>query len=74
LGSPSTRPIARLPALLPKPARLAWVMAFDAQGQVVHDLKWVDGKYSIVTGVCKQGPQLVCGNLMESSLFAFKLE
>jgi hypothetical protein len=49
-------------------------MAFDAQGQVVHDLKWVDGKYSIVTGVCKQGPQLVCGNLMESSLFAFKLE
>jgi hypothetical protein len=66
--------IARLPALLPKPARVAWVMAFNAQGQVVHDLKWVDGKYSIITGVCKQRPQVICASLMESSLFMFKLE
>ena len=49
-------------------------MAFNAQGQVVHDLKWVDGKYSIVTGVCKQRPQVICASLMESSLFMFKLE
>ncbi len=40
----------------------------------MHDLTWVDGKYSTVTGVGKQRPQVNCASLMESSLFMFKFE
>lgn len=49
-------------------------MAFNAQGQVVHDLKWVDVKYSIVSGVGKLRPRAICASLMDSPLFMFKLE
>jgi hypothetical protein len=45
------------------------VMAFNAQAQVVLDLKWVGGKYSIVTGVGNQRQQVIC-----RSLFMFKLD
>ena len=38
--------IARLPAALqPAPIRVGWLIAFDSDGNVVHDYRWADGTY-----------------------------
>lgn len=65
---------ARLPAALqPAPQRVAWVMAFDADGRVVHDYRWDDGEYAMVTGVCQHGDTMYLSSLVESAIFSFDL-
>jgi alkylation response protein AidB-like acyl-CoA dehydrogenase len=40
-------------AVLPKGKPVAWVMAFDLDGRLVHDLRTDDGSYGFVTGVAR---------------------
>src|SRR5271163_2067472 len=48
------RLVARLPeSVQPKPLRLAWVAGYDESGACVHDFKWKDGGFAMVTGVCR---------------------
>ena len=52
---------ARLPeSVLPKPSRVAWISAYDERGACVHDFKWTDGGYAMVTGVCRVGRRIWC--------------
>lgn len=66
--------VARLPsALQPKPQKVAWVMAFDGNGSLVHDYCWRDGEYSMCTGVVQHGRTVYLSSLVEHSLMAFDL-
>jgi sugar lactone lactonase YvrE len=66
--------VARLPKpLQPKPAAVARIMAIDAKGQAVHDFRWADGRYSMVTSVCQHKGRVFCGSLEGSSLLQFAL-
>mgnify|MGYP001546083953 CR=1 FL=1 len=66
--------IARLPeSLQPVPEKLAWAMALDAQGRIVHDCRWKDGGYSMVTGVCQRQGTVYLGSMLEPALLAFDL-
>ncbi len=66
--------VARLPqAIQPKPHKVAWVMAFDANANVVHDYCWSDGDYSMGTGVCQHGGTVYLSSLSEKSILAFDL-
>ena len=57
---------ARLPeGMQPKPSRTAWVAAYDESGARVHDFKWTDGGYAMVTGVCRAGRSIWCAGLQE---------
>ncbi|MBF6173896.1 strictosidine synthase family protein [Nocardia blacklockiae] len=56
------------PALQPKPARTAWVQAFDFTGTLVHDLQREGDEYALVTGVAERDGTLYLGSLVESSL------
>ncbi len=68
------RIIARLPDhVQPKPQRVAWVRAYAADGRLVHDFKWTDGRYSMVTGVCQSGDTVYLSSLNERSIFRFQL-
>jgi len=68
------RIIARLPdQVQPKPQRVAWVQAYAADGHLVHDFKWTDGRYSMVTGVCQHGDSVYLSSLAERSIFRFRL-
>jgi hypothetical protein len=40
-------------AVRPKPTLIAWVMAFDLDGRLVHDLRTSDGSYGFVTSVAE---------------------
>lgn len=74
LPLPLRKLVARLPqALLPKPARLAWVQAFDFQGGLVHDFKWENMEYAMVTSVCQFQRRVYCGSLAGNSLMYFDL-
>jgi len=65
---------ARLPeGLQPKPSRVAWVAAYDKSGARVHDFKWMDGGYAMVTGVCRAGRSIWCAGLQERALMRFDL-
>ncbi len=65
---------ARLPeTVLPKPSRVARVVAYDESGARTHDFKWTDGGYASVTGVCRVGRRIWCGGLQESALMRFDL-
>ncbi len=65
---------ARLPeGLQPKPSRVAWVAAYDERGVPVHDFKWTDGGYAMVTGVCRAGRSIWCAGLQERALMRFDL-
>jgi sugar lactone lactonase YvrE len=65
---------ARLPeSMQPKPARVAWVVAYDENGACVRDFKWTDGGFSTVTGVCRIGRSVWCGGLHERALMRFEL-
>jgi len=65
---------ARLPkSVLPKPSRVAWVAAYDERGACVHDFKWTDGGYAMVTGVCRVGRRMWCAGLQERALMRFDL-
>jgi SMP-30/Gluconolactonase/LRE-like region len=66
--------VARLPEnLQPKPARVAWVQAYDESGARVHDFKWTDGGFAMVTGVCHLGHSIWCAGLNERALMRFDL-
>jgi sugar lactone lactonase YvrE len=68
------RLVARLPeSVQPKPSRVAWVAAYDESGACVHDFKWTDGGFAIVTGVCRVGRQMWCAGLHERALMRFTL-
>jgi hypothetical protein len=65
---------ARLPeSMQPKPARVAWVVAYDENGACMRDFKWTDGGFSTVTGVCRVGRTVWCGGLHERALKRFEL-
>jgi sugar lactone lactonase YvrE len=65
---------ARLPeSMQPKPSRVAWVAAYDESGARVHDFKWTDGGYAMVTGVCRAGRSIWCAGLQERALMRFDL-
>jgi hypothetical protein len=65
---------ARLPeSVQPKPSRVAWVAGYDENGACVHDFKWKDGGFAMVTGVCRVGRQMWCAGLQERALMRFDL-
>ncbi len=65
---------ARLPeSVLPKTSRVAWIAAYDERGACVHDFKWTDGRYAMVTGVCRAGRRMWCAGLQERALMRFDL-
>jgi sugar lactone lactonase YvrE len=66
--------VARLPeSLQPKPSRVAWVAAYDESGARVHDFKWTDGGFGMVTGLCRIGRRIWCAGLNEHALMRFDL-
>ena len=65
---------ARLPeAVQPDPQQIVWVMALDANGHVVHDLRWNSEPYSMVTGVREYQGHIYMGSLNQEALLAFEL-
>ena len=65
---------ARLPeSVQPKPSRVAWIAAYDESGARVHDLKWTDGGFAMVTGLCRVGRRIWCAGLHERALMCFDL-
>ena len=52
-------------ALRPKATPIAWVMAFDLDGRLVHDLRTSDGSYGFVTSVAERDGTVVAGSLTE---------
>jgi len=65
---------ARLPeSMQPNPSRVAWVEAYDAGGARVHEFKWTDGGFAMVTGLCRVGDRIWCGGLHEHALMRFDL-
>jgi sugar lactone lactonase YvrE len=65
---------ARLPeSVPPKPSRVAWIAAYDERGACMHDFKWTDGGYAMVTGVCRVGRSVWCAGLQERALMRFDL-
>ena len=66
--------VARLPEMLqPAPEKIAWAMALDADGHIVHDCCWNDGRYSMVTSVCQHRGTVYLGSMLEPALLAFEL-
>ena len=65
---------ARLPeSLQPKPSRVAWIAAYDERGACVHDFKWTDGGFGMVTGLCRVERRIWCAGLNERALMCFDL-
>jgi hypothetical protein len=66
--------VARLPeSMQPKPSRVAWVQAYDESGARVHDVRWTDGGFAMVTGLCRVGRRIWCAGLHERALMRFDL-
>jgi len=66
--------VARLPEVLqPAPEKIAWAVALDSAGRIVHDCCWKDGRYSMVTGVCQHRGSVYLGSMLEPALLAFEL-
>ncbi|GAB1642223.1 SMP-30/gluconolactonase/LRE family protein [Krasilnikovia sp. MM14-A1259] len=55
-------------AVRPEATPVAWVMAFDFTGQVVHDLRGEDCGYGFVTSVAERDGTLVIGSLSEDAV------
>ncbi|MEU6591700.1 SMP-30/gluconolactonase/LRE family protein [Streptomyces sp. NPDC046881] len=51
-----------------KPTPIAWAMAFDLSGRLVHDLRTDDGSYSFVTSVAEHQGRVVAGGLHEDDI------
>ena len=60
-------------ALRPGPDPIAWVMAFDLDGRLVHDLRLTDGSYRFVTSVTEHGGTLYLGSLAETDVAVARL-
>ncbi len=61
-------------ALQPKPVRVVWLLAVDAQGQVMHDVSYPGHSYHMVTGVREAEGVLYLGSLVESAVAILKRE
>ncbi|MBG0568337.1 SMP-30/gluconolactonase/LRE family protein [Actinoplanes aureus] len=55
-------------AVRPKATILAWVMAFDLDGKLVHDLRTTDGSYGFVTSVAEHNGTIALGSLIEDDV------
>lgn len=55
-------------AVRPKPTPIGWVMAFDLDGRLVHDLRTNDGSYAFVTSVAEHNGTVVAGSLHEDDI------
>ncbi|ONI87692.1 strictosidine synthase [Saccharothrix sp. ALI-22-I] len=55
-------------AVRPKATPVAWVMAFDLDGRVVHDLRADDVPYGFVTSVAEHEGTVVAGSLHEDDI------
>ncbi|MEV4516612.1 SMP-30/gluconolactonase/LRE family protein [Dactylosporangium sp. NPDC049525] len=60
-------------ALRPKATPVAWVMAFDLDGGLVHDLRTSDGSYGFVTSVAERDGTVVAGSLTQDSIAVLDL-
>ncbi|WP_082960500.1 MULTISPECIES: SMP-30/gluconolactonase/LRE family protein [unclassified Mycobacterium] len=60
-------------AVRPKATPIAWVMAFDLQGRLVHDLRSEDGSYDFVTSVAERNGVVVAGGLHASDIVQIRL-
>lgn len=58
--------------LRPKATPVAWVMAFDLDGHVIHDLRASDGSYGFVTSVAERDGTIVIGSLTENDIAILK--
>jgi sugar lactone lactonase YvrE len=52
----------------PEPESTTWVIGYDFEGQVVHDLQAPDVGYPFVTGVAERDGRLVLGSLYQRRL------
>ena len=69
LPGPLRTLVWNLPAAVrPGPAPIAWVLAFDLDGRLVHDLRATDGSYGFVTSVAEHDGTLVLGSLTEDDV------
>lgn len=50
-------------AMRPKATPMAWVMAFDLRGRLIHDLRSDDGSYDFVTSVAERDGTVVAASL-----------
>jgi sugar lactone lactonase YvrE len=57
-------PVAFRPGAVP----IAWVMAFDSTGRIVHDLRSSDGSYGFVTSAAEHNGTLVAGSLTRDDI------
>ena len=55
-------------ALRPEATPVAWVMAFDLDGRLVHDLRSTTASYGFVTAVAERAGTLVISSLHESDV------
>jgi sugar lactone lactonase YvrE len=55
-------------AVRPKAVPIAWAMAFDLDGRLVHDLRTADGSYGFVTSVAEHDGTVVLGSLTEADV------
>ncbi|BFU43188.1 SMP-30/gluconolactonase/LRE family protein [Krasilnikovia sp. MM14-A1004] len=55
-------------AIRPEATPIAWVMAFDFTGRVVHDLRGKNCGYGFVTSVAERDGTLVIGSLSEDAV------
>ena len=63
-----------LPSVLrPAPERISWVMAFDEDGVLVHDLRSTTADYHFVTAVVERGDELVLSSLEEDDVLVAEL-
>ncbi|MEV0901488.1 SMP-30/gluconolactonase/LRE family protein [Actinoplanes sp. NPDC049802] len=60
-------------AVRPKAVPIAWVMAFDLDGRLVHDLRAADGSYGFVTSVAERDGTIVAGSLTEPDVAVLRL-
>lgn len=66
--------VAWLPAFLqPQPARHGFVLGFDWQGNVTHNLQDTSGQNFMVSGVRQHGPHLYLGSLGHTDLVRVRL-
>ncbi len=66
--------VARLPdALQPKPKRHGFILGFDADGHVVHNLQDPSGRVAILTGAREHAGRLYMGSLSEPAVAVIEL-
>jgi sugar lactone lactonase YvrE len=61
------------PSLLPGPKDLAWALAVDQNGEIVHDLRGWGAGYRMVTAALQDGDRLYLGSLTESAVAVLDL-